>query len=83
LVWTLDTDTIVIDGALTGAWAIVEPLIRRQLPDNAELWGVRNILVQPSALGGDAALIGAAILPLNLTFSKIGTLARRRVRAQA
>lgn len=83
LVWILDTDTIVIDGPLTGAWALVEPLIRRQLPDNAELWGVRNILVQPSALGGDAALIGAAILPLNLTFSKVGLSPARGARVRA
>lgn len=83
LVWILDPDTIVIDGALTGAWAFVEPLIRRQLPENAELWGIRNIQVQPSALGGDAALLGAALLPLNLTFSRIGPLAARGVQAQA
>jgi predicted NBD/HSP70 family sugar kinase len=83
LVWILDTDSIVIDGPLTGGWGFIEPLVRRQLPDNAELWGVRNIRVQPSALGGDAALIGAALLPINLTFSRTGTLARRSVRAQA
>jgi glucokinase len=80
LVWTLDTDTIVVDGPLTSAWTLIEPLVRQQLPDNAELWGVRNIEVKPSALGGDAALIGAALLPLNLTFSKGGEFLKQSAR---
>jgi predicted NBD/HSP70 family sugar kinase len=83
LVWTLDTDAIVIDGPLTSAWASVEPLIRCQLPDNAELWGVRNMHLRVSALGGDAALIGAAILPLNMTFSQSGVQGQRRARVPA
>jgi hypothetical protein len=73
----------VIDGPLTGAWALVEPLIRRQLPDNAELWGVRNMHIRASALGGDAALIGAAILPLNMTFSQTGAIGPRGARVPA
>jgi predicted NBD/HSP70 family sugar kinase len=83
LVWALDADAIVIDGPLTGAWALVEPLIRRQLPDNAELWGVRNMHIRASALGGDAALIGAAILPLNMTFSQTGAIGPRGARVPA
>lgn len=69
IVWSLDADTIVLDGALTEAWRIVEPILRAELPDSSEVWGARHLLVRRSAFGGDAALIGAATLPLNLIFS--------------
>ncbi len=69
VVWGLDADTIVIDAAITEAWGIVEPVIWSQLPDDNELWGSRNLLLRPSALGGEAALIGAATLPLSLVFA--------------
>ena len=60
----------MIDGAITEAWASVEPLLRRQLPDDSDLWGSRNLLVRPSAFGGEAALIGAASLPLATIFAR-------------
>ncbi len=69
IVWGLDADTIVIDGAMTEGWSMVEPILRRELPDQRELWGSRNVLVRPSALGGDASLIGAATLNLNRIFA--------------
>ncbi len=69
IVWGLDADTIVIDGAITDAWRLVEPTVRRQLPDNPDLWGSRNLVVRPSAFGGEAALIGAASLPLKAVFA--------------
>jgi predicted NBD/HSP70 family sugar kinase len=68
IVWGLDADTIVIDGAITDAWRVVEPIIRRQLPTTPDLWGPRNLQVRPSAFGGKAALIGAATLPLKRIF---------------
>jgi predicted NBD/HSP70 family sugar kinase len=70
LVWGLDADTVVIDAAITEAWGLVEPVLRRHLPDSRELWGGRSIVVRPSALGGEAALIGAASLPLSMIFSQ-------------
>ena len=70
LVWGLDADTVVIDAAITEAWGLVEPVLRGQLPDNRELWGSRNLVVRPSAFGGEAALIGAATLPLSTIFAK-------------
>lgn len=69
IVWGLDADTIVIDGAITQAWPIIEPILCGELPDQRELWGSRNVLVRPSALGGDASLIGAATLNLNRIFA--------------
>ncbi len=70
IVWGLDADTIVIDGAITEAWRLIEPIVRQQLPDNLELWGPRNLLVRPSVFGGEAALIGAATLPLRMIFTE-------------
>ncbi|MDQ2775491.1 MAG: ROK family transcriptional regulator [Acidobacteriota bacterium] len=69
LIWGLDADTVVIDATITEAWGLVEPVLRRQLPDNNELWGSRNLRVRPSVFGGEAALIGAASLPLNKIFA--------------
>lgn len=70
IVWGLDADTVVIDAAITEAWGLVEPMLLRQLPDNRELTGSRNLLVRPSAFGGEAALIGAATLPLSTIFAR-------------
>lgn len=67
-VWGLDIDVVVIDGAITGAWHIIEPVLRDQMPDSDTLAGLKVIL-RPSTLGGEAALIGAATLPLTTIFS--------------
>lgn len=69
IIWTLDADTIVVDAAFSGAWKMIEPMLWRQLPDDKELWGSRNLLLRPSVLGGEAALIGAATLPLSEVFA--------------
>lgn len=70
IVWGLDADTVVIDAAITEAWGLVEPVLLRQLPGDRELTGSRNLLVRPSAFGGEAALIGAATLPLSTIFAR-------------
>jgi predicted NBD/HSP70 family sugar kinase len=70
VVWGLDADAIVIDGPITEAWHMIEPLLRQQLPDDSDLWGSRNLLVRPSAFSGEAALIGAAALPLASIFAR-------------
>ena len=69
VVWSLDADIVVIDGALTEAWGLVEPVLRKQLPGNRGLRS-RDLLVRPSAFGGEAALIGAATLPLSVVFAQ-------------
>ncbi len=79
LIWGLDADTVVIDATIVEAWGLIEPMLRRQLPDDRELWGSRKLRVRPSAFGGEAALIGAATLPLSRIFagsSPIQSLAR-------
>ena len=68
VVWELDADVVVVDGAITGAWPLVAPLLRQQLPDLHERAGVPMVL-RSSALAGDAALIGAASLPFASVFA--------------
>jgi predicted NBD/HSP70 family sugar kinase len=68
-VWIFDADTVVIDGAITGAWEQIQPILESELPNYEEVWGARNLLVRPSALGGEAALIGAATLSLGSIFA--------------
>jgi predicted NBD/HSP70 family sugar kinase len=80
LVWTLDADTIVVDGAVMEAWNLVEPVLQRQLPNHLTLHASRKLQIKPSALGGEAALMGAAILPLKSIFSHgSSALLRRRI----
>lgn len=69
LVWGLDPDAIVIDGAITEAWPLVAPVIQEQFADGREFLNFRNLRLRPSALGGDAAIIGALALPFNSLFA--------------
>ncbi len=69
LIWGLDADSIVIDAVVAEAWQLIEPELRKQLPYDLDLWGPRNLLVKSSALGGEAALLGAAALPLSRVFA--------------
>jgi predicted NBD/HSP70 family sugar kinase len=68
VVWGLDADVVVIDGAITQAWPVIEPVIQEQLPDEDSLTGI-PVLLRPSSLGGEAALIGAATLPFTTVFT--------------
>lgn len=74
MVWALDADAVVVDAAITEAWGQVEPILRKQLPDDRELLGGRSLLLRPSAFGGEAALIGAATLPLTRIFAGLSPL---------
>ncbi|MCU1258282.1 MAG: family transcriptional regulator [Bryobacterales bacterium] len=69
MVWALDADAVVVDAPITEAWSEVESVLRRQLPDARELLGGNALLVRPSVFGGEAALIGAATLPLASIFA--------------
>jgi glucokinase len=63
IVWGLDPDVIVVDGAITEAWSLAKPVIEREFADGAEFLNFRNLQLRPSSLSGDAAIIGAAALP--------------------
>jgi predicted NBD/HSP70 family sugar kinase len=62
-VWALDADAVVIDGAITEAWPLVSAAIREQFPDGRRYLNFRNLMLRPSALAGEATLIGAITLP--------------------
>jgi predicted NBD/HSP70 family sugar kinase len=68
LIWGLDADVVTIDAIIAEAWPLIEPVVRKQLPDDQDVWGARRLVVRPSLLAGEAALIGAATLPLNRIF---------------
>jgi predicted NBD/HSP70 family sugar kinase len=67
-VWGLDADVVVIDGAITAAWRLIESVLLAQMPDGDNLAGLK-VMLRPSTLGGEAALIGAATLPLTTIFA--------------
>jgi predicted NBD/HSP70 family sugar kinase len=74
-VWALDADAVVIDGPVTEAWPLVSAAIRDQFPEGPLFLNFRNLVLRPSALGGEAAVIGAITLPFAPIFSYDGTFA--------
>jgi predicted NBD/HSP70 family sugar kinase len=68
-VWALDAEAVVIDGALTEAWPLVSAAIRDQFPDGREFLNFRDLVLRPSALAGEATIIGAITLPFASLFS--------------
>jgi hypothetical protein len=59
VVWGLDADVVVIDGPIVDAWQFIEPVLSSEMPERGDL---SRVVLRPSALGGDAALIGSATL---------------------
>ena len=82
-VWMLDADAVVIDGPITEAWPIVSAAIREQFPEGPLFLNFRNLVLRPSALGGEASVIGAITLPLAPIFSSEGASARAADPVQA
>ena len=68
MVWGLDPDAVIVDGPITEAWRLVGPAIREQFPRGREFLGFRNLVMRPSALDGQASLVGAAVLPFRELF---------------
>jgi predicted NBD/HSP70 family sugar kinase len=68
VVWGLDADAVIFDGTLSEAWPLVGSWIAGQFP-NPELLNFQDLMLRPSALGGEAATIGAATLPFMRLFS--------------
>ena len=73
-VWMLDANAVVLDGPLTEAWPMVSAIIRDQLPEGDLFPNFRNLVLRPSTLGGEAALIGAITLPFAPIFSYDGVI---------
>ncbi len=69
-IWVLDPDAVILDGTIFDAWSIVSPVILDQFADGREFLNFRNLMVRPSALRGQSALIGAAALPFQPVFTQ-------------
>ncbi len=68
VVWLLDADVVVVDGAITDAWPLVSAGIRSQFP-GAEFPNFRNLILRPSTLAGQATIMAAVGLPFTELFS--------------
>jgi predicted NBD/HSP70 family sugar kinase len=68
MVWGLDPSAVIIDGLITEAWSLVGPVIREQFPRGRQFLSFRNLVMRPSALAGQASLVGAAVLPFHDLF---------------
>lgn len=77
LVWTLDPDVIIIDGAITEAWPLLLAGIREQFPEGREFLSFRQLQLRPSSLGADASLLGSMGLPFTRLFQTGERTARR------
>ncbi|MGG7568020.1 ROK family protein [Rhodovulum sp. DZ06] len=65
-----DFEDVVIDGVLWGGWRRqLVHMVRRSFLDGANLSGLSVPRIGPGALGGDARVLGAALLPLHERFS--------------
>ena len=69
VIWGLDPDAVVLDGAICEAWPLIGPVVRDQFADGAEFSNFRNLVIRPSALRGEAATVGAVALPFQPLFS--------------
>jgi len=70
IVWGLDPDAVVIDGTCTDAWPLIAPAIQDQFASERDFPSFRNLVLRPSALRGEAAIIGAAALPFQRLFTE-------------
>jgi predicted NBD/HSP70 family sugar kinase len=60
--WGLDPEVIVLNATLNTVWPILLEAIEAQFPDTAEWPAFRRLRVQPSGLGEQGTLVGAATL---------------------
>ena len=63
VIWCLNADVVILDGAITDAWPIVIDAIREQFPSGEELRHFHNLILRPCELGKDAGIVGALALP--------------------
>lgn len=60
--WGLDPEVIVLNSTLNTVWPILLEALEAQFPDTSEWPTFRRLRVQPSGLGEQGTLIGAATL---------------------
>jgi predicted NBD/HSP70 family sugar kinase len=68
VIWGLNADAVVIDAPMNEAWSLIAPAIQNQFPKRNGIVTFRNLVLRPSSLGGEAAIIGAATLPFQSLF---------------
>ncbi len=61
IIATVDPQTIVLGGGLTGAWDLWAPAMAQSLAATAVTWPDRACAIHRAALGDDAGLVGAAL----------------------
>jgi glucokinase len=78
LIHAYDPDVVVIGGGVMHASATILPPIQRYVDTHAWTWPKGRTLVRASALGDDAALIGAAAMAVLRSSPSGDTRSRRR-----
>jgi len=69
LVWVLNPDTVVLNGAIVDSWPLVQESVRTFFPKGEEFMNFRKLTFRPSGLGEQAVLIGSLSLPFLFLFS--------------
>jgi glucokinase len=69
VVWGLDPDVVLIDGAIAEVWPLAVTAIQEQFPSGREFPHFRNLILRPCALGQDAGIVGALTLPFVRLFA--------------
>ena len=68
LIWGLDPDVIVLNATINVAWSMVLPVITAQFAESEHWPSFQRVILRPSELGDQAALIGATSLPFARIF---------------
>lgn len=63
VIWALNADVVIIDGAITDAWPLVLEAIREQFPSGDEFRNFHNLILRPCSLGQGTGFTGALALP--------------------
>lgn len=69
MVWALDAEAVILDGALTEAWPLVASSIEEQFPVGDQFPNFRRLVLRPSSLAGEATMIAAVSLPFASLFA--------------
>jgi predicted NBD/HSP70 family sugar kinase len=70
LVAALNPQAIILGEPMVAAWDLVEETIREELRKRVPPYALSDLRIVPSRLGDDAALLGAATLPLAHFFTR-------------
>lgn len=63
VIWALNADVVIIDGAITDAWPLVLTAIREQFPGGDEFRNFNNLILRPCSLAQETGFTGALALP--------------------